>query len=1760
MSETQELSVLFSRALKIHELTERQAFIREHCGDDQQLADDLLQMLRVHQKASGFLSTPPRNVSLPAATRVGRDSVMGRLTQEFDIHPALPHGDDADSPTVSASAIAPRYQLHGEIARGGMGAIVKARDVDLGRTLAIKVLLDEHGDNPAIAERFIEEAQIGGQLQHPGIAPVYELGQMPDDRPFFSMKLVKGDTLAALLADRKDTKSDRQKQLGVFEQICQTMAYAHSRRVIHRDLKPANIMVGNFGEVQVMDWGLAKVMKVGGIADEQRARSSNLGQSLIQTVRSGSNSPQALVGTKRGAGSASSDTQAGSVMGTPAYMPPEQALGEVERLDERCDVFGLGAILCEILTGQPPYVSDDSHDLFRQAAHGKLDECFERLDKCGADEALCEIARGCLQPEIEDRIRTARELSTQVNEYLESVEQRLRETEVERAAEATRAIEETKRRRVTTALAGSAILVCVLCGAGWIWMQLQATQLDEAKVAQLNEQINNARLHQGLADVENVQKRLSELEKAMQYAQRGLELAKENELGEDRRAKIESLLTQLKDETKTVEKLVAQQSNDKRLADRLELIRMRQVDPGWKPGETDETSSGSETSNAYSEAFQDAGMEIDASDSEQIARGIRESQISEPLIAGLDHWAASLPETSSVSQLVADLRMVGDWKAAIAVTRQYIEKRPEVTLPYIDLVGMLAASGDRRGFEQVRDQLLRTHRFPESHSDVGRLLKAVLLFPLEKSAATAINDLSPQSLQIALDQERVSSKRIEAFQWNTMALLKLRRGEMESCLKDVSKSEAADLSGSVVMLNLVVRCMAEASLGNEEAATKILRELDRQLSLGKTDRTLRRSRDSLYALVLRAEAERLVGGNVEPWAFQRWTEHDVAEEEDKERIQSFRLKRKLLAIANLADGNDWRRSVRSALHAGDTGTLAELASSEDIIAQRPELTAWLATELRGVDKPELALGVLRRVYKKHPSDFWINRELTKCSNHLGRSTEALGYARAALAVRPKNFSAKRALCLTLELVGQQEESDKLFSQILADNRFETADYRAMAKSLSSSVHLDKAKKLVESWISEAPDDDEAMDQMSYILYKQDRIAESVDWAERSIAINENNSSAWFRKAWGHSKLEQLDEAESAYRQYLELKPDSGTVHNNLGSVVKKLGRLDEAADLYRKAMKLDPSNRYAANNLRRLLTSKEKGDKRGAAVAEELRQLSIRIAKDDRTAIEEFQKQVRSNPLDVEARLDLARRLVKVRDYDSALSEAERALKIAPNDPKPHAVLFTIHIMRRETERAIASGRKAIELGSDETPLRFQLGQQLVNQALGRIVVPFNLSNEDSKLIDNATKQALLNEAINLALPLAESSDEPNGKSPITRPMAAMLERWLRLAGRSEEADDVAERFPRPAARSQQNPDGELSAVQGRVWVNLQKEIDEAISAGGDAKVIQMLKDKIATADGNSREGGYARLMLAELYVEQSRDQDAIELWKKIIGQGGVTAIDGVVRLTQYHRTAGRYEQAIETLEDHLFTVGTESRLHLPIRFLMSQIYADQEDHDKEIESLQSIPDPLRNPVINRHIASRIFDVAGNAQQAINELNKLTRPLPTIVDLEVLFLIADPAEVKEGSRMQQATALLGQILDQPMQRFDLTGRSSVKRLPPTVSLVREMMSVGMTGVYRSSPNSKYSFSAKNTEGILHYRRGDFGRALKALNEFRDLGFEEPSNWLFLAMTHWQLGDQEEARQWHVKAIDFLERDEYEPSRLERMFRQEAGALIEEETK
>jgi tetratricopeptide (TPR) repeat protein/tRNA A-37 threonylcarbamoyl transferase component Bud32 len=380
-----------------------------------------------------------------------------------------------------------RLRVFDAIGRGGMGVVLKGRDSDLGRELAVKVLLERYRDHPAMIRRFIEEAQISGQLQHPGVVPVYEIGVLSDHRPYFAMKLIKGRTLAELLAGRSDAEDNLPRLLSIFESVCQTVAYAHARGVIHRDLKPANIMVGSFGEVQVMDWGAAKLLGQRDDPHGVHVATAEAEETVITTGRSHSAADESRVGT---------------VIGTPAYMAPEQARGNVDAVDERADVFALGSILCEILTGRPGFTGETGDEIERRAARGNLAEAYARLDSCGGDAELVALARKSLAPEPVLRPRDARVVADRMTAYCAGVREKLRAAELAAVEARARADEEFKRRgladqlaseavaraalerrrrHLSLALAATVMTLIILCGAAGVAF-VQARQTRLAKV------------------------------------------------------------------------------------------------------------------------------------------------------------------------------------------------------------------------------------------------------------------------------------------------------------------------------------------------------------------------------------------------------------------------------------------------------------------------------------------------------------------------------------------------------------------------------------------------------------------------------------------------------------------------------------------------------------------------------------------------------------------------------------------------------------------------------------------------------------------------------------------------------------------------------------------------------------------------------------------------------------------------------------------------------------------------------------------------------------------------------------------------------------------------------------------------------------------------------------------------------------------------------------------------------------------------------
>jgi len=315
-----------------------------------------------------------------------------------------------------------RYLVRGEIGRGGMGRVLVAEDPELGRVVAIKILLDPSSVRRDQLQRFVAEARITSQLEHPNIIPVHDLGVTEDGQLYFVMKRVEGqgldEVVLELSAGRPETVEHwtRHRLLTTFVQLCNAVGYAHERGVLHRDLKPANVMLGRFGEVLLMDWGVARLI-------EQFGQTEDEGDTTVQESIS-------LAPNTTG------NTLEGATVGTPGFLAPEQASGDFSKLGPFSDVWSLGAILYELITYRPAFVGATAIQVLYQAAQSAPQDPRERAPQLGIPDEIAEICLRSLARLPHDRFHTALDLGEAVEAFLEG--SRRKEAAARHVAEADR--------------------------------------------------------------------------------------------------------------------------------------------------------------------------------------------------------------------------------------------------------------------------------------------------------------------------------------------------------------------------------------------------------------------------------------------------------------------------------------------------------------------------------------------------------------------------------------------------------------------------------------------------------------------------------------------------------------------------------------------------------------------------------------------------------------------------------------------------------------------------------------------------------------------------------------------------------------------------------------------------------------------------------------------------------------------------------------------------------------------------------------------------------------------------------------------------------------------------------------------------------------------------------------------------------------------------------------------------------------------------
>jgi serine/threonine protein kinase len=635
-------------------------------GDERVVLDALVDKhLRRHsneaEKSLGALTTPAAlREDLRQLADPDLDASLGHL--------AAAHGADEDPrgtvDHVGASGIPAtmRFRILRPHARGGLGEVFVAEDTELRREVALKEIRATRADDAESRGRFLREAEINGRLEHPNIVPVYGLGRHADGRPFYAMRLVQGMSLKEAIrtlhegvdSPRPGEPNLRLRQLLTrFVAVCNAVAYAHSRGVIHRDIKPANVMLGRFGETLLVDWGLAKVV---GRKDDK---------------------PDDMEPTLQPWPGDTPDTVAGTALGTPAYMSPEQAAGRLDLVSPASDVYGLGATLYCLLTGQPPFQEQDQGRLLQQVSKGQW--LAPRHVRKNVPTALDAICRKAMAFRAWDRYPTALDLAADVERWLA-------DEPVSAHREPLRQRLARWHRRHRAPVAFAAALLLATCAFGlWLKQDSDARAMDAERAAlgQLEE-----------FDRLLTEDRLADAKPALQRAG-------------DRLGGHGSDQTRWR---------LKQSQSDLDMVTKLEELLLQRLQ--WT------ASSGGYA--AYADAFRDYGLDMRGLDESEVARRIQTSAIRTQLVAFLYHWTSDISNKDRAAfekiWKVIWLAETDPWRRGVLVLaqrqdrlglEQLVEKAEALSQPPAALVMLGRVLVAHRA---ARERLLRQaqRRYPES--------------------------------------------------------------------------------------------------------------------------------------------------------------------------------------------------------------------------------------------------------------------------------------------------------------------------------------------------------------------------------------------------------------------------------------------------------------------------------------------------------------------------------------------------------------------------------------------------------------------------------------------------------------------------------------------------------------------------------------------------------------------------------------------------------------------------------------------------------------------------------------------------------------------------------------------------------------------------------------------------------------------------------------------------------------------------------------
>ncbi|MBN2491638.1 MAG: tetratricopeptide repeat protein, partial [Planctomycetes bacterium] len=1030
--------------------------------------------------------------------------------------------------------------------------------------------------------------------------------------------------------------------------------------------KPSNIMVGAFGEVHVMDWGLAKVL---GRAD---------GDATDETVATAAEPPPpAAVATLR-SDSAASQSRSGSVMGSPAYMPPEQARGEVESVDERADVFSLGAILCECLTGRPPYTGSDPVAVRHDAAAALLEEAHQRLDRCGADPEVVQLTRQCLAATRDARPRNAAEVARAFSAHLASADERARAAEIAAARAQAQAAAARRAKRLTIALAASILTALVLVGGGYGWFAAKRRAQAAAATSDALGALDEAALLRTRARAASPADPVPWV-RALEAARHAGALARREEVHAPVRARATAFLAEVEAEEGRVREAAARAERDAATRRELEEIRLRAADL-WETVQDFEAP----IEAAYAGAFRGYGIDVDLLEAEEAARRIRASSIREELLTALDDWVgvrtrrsgeekkprpdqprswkrlhdiAQAADPDLRRQRIREAYMASDVATLTALARseEMLALAPNTLDVLANMLGAHGAVGSAIALlEQARQQypgdfwihygLAYWSRRAEPagrEQAIAGFRAATALRPISAGAwlqlgFALLEDNQPEAARAAF--EKTMQVRPEA---NTAALARFGIGE--SLRRQGRLAEA--------------RTAYEQGLGMQPENTR----------------------------ALLAHASLLVDLDLE--------------EEAAAAIE------RLLALSPISPEAQYERG---ALLRKLGRTAEAMAAYEEAIRGRPDLGRAhndLGVLLREAGKPDEALAAFERAAAADPRLPQPHHNRAGLLAERGQLEAAIAANEKALELDPGFFPALNDLGALLARTGEKTRALAALRKAVALQPGNATCLFNLGELLSQLGAHEEAVRCIEKSLEIRPDDLSALCALAAIctndLKDPDR---AIGLLEKAVALDPRHALAQFNLGVALLGKGRREAAAAQFQRAAEVRPDYVDALINLGAVREMMQDLRGAAEAFRAAVKVQPDHKNARNYLAEMLLKLGAHDEALAVVRESIAQDShdaaahfyegtaLQLKGEYARAAAAFQRVIVFRGDHALAHLWLGHTRMKLDDPRGAAEAYEAAAKLQPDLEGAHYHLAVARYHLGDFAGALEVARRTLEL------------------------------------------------------------------------------------------------------------------------------------------------------------------------------------------------------------------------------------------------------------------------------------------------------------------------------------------------------------------------------------------------------------------------------------------------------------------------------------